>query len=453
FNTRYFRKYDTGNLLIQKDEIMHDLLAWESSSDFPNFVRAKTYADSLSQLRERMNEYTLQNASLHAQRYLDSLLISVQQLEANNELAAVNAFWNAEYQKILGFIKDIKRTDVVKVSSVADRLKKFIDRINSALKTLDQADLQQNIAELEQERAALENLRTTFLRPDNFMLTQSYGLLQLNETDSILVKFTEENLTCPDTLDGIQRYIVAFKEGSADLTVECPNLLNRLHEQLVSLTSPLQQLSLYDHGAKIRASLDSTLAFMEDIKRRYKLNKYQDILLEMKEIDADFHQGLDKVLLYRYITDLKNFVDTVQTEKKLSVLKPLIEDILNPMDTLAARIERGDLHDLEEKLNQFGQRIQKLDSIVAATPIPARIKRQIPQFYPQYEQVFSVVEEMKASFDPREAQALSEARPQIEQALLDALNGYSQRRYVIFAQKHINHGYIHNGEKSWEATE
>ncbi len=443
FNTRYFKKYD--NLMVQKDEISRDLIKFDISNDFPNFNKVKTYVDSLDELRDRINEESLQNSALLAQRYVDSLEYFLPRVETN----AANEFWKTEYQKIFKFISDIKKTDLVKVTSVADRLKKFIDRINTSMKAFLQVDVNQNVTLLSHQKNALGGIYNDFITHDNFLLTQQNGILQLSEVDSILVTFNENNFTCPDTFDGVQRYIVSYQPNQSSLVVECPNLLNTLQNQLVQATTPLSNITSLGYMDKIQFVLDSTIAVMNYAKNRYRLaraDRTGEIILNMKEVIAEM-QSLDNVFFYRYNTRVSSFIDTVKSEKKLSVLKPMIEDILNPMDTLATRIETGNIADLEERLNYFGKKIQELDSL-----IQIRVKRRnVPPFYPIYEKVFEVVREMKTTFNPEDARQLRAAKTTIENALLEALEGYKERVYGVFIKKHINHGYISGGTKSWES--
>ncbi len=444
FNTRYFKKYE--QLMVQKDEISRDLVKFDVSTEFPNFNKVKTYVDSLDDLRDRINEVSLQNSALLAQRYVDSLEYFLPRVETN----AANEFWKSEYKKIFSFINEIKKTDLVKVTSVADRLKKFIDRINTSMKAFLKVDINQNITLLNHQKNALSGIYNDFITHDHFLLTQQNGILQLSDVDSILVTFSEKNFTCPDTFDGIKRYIVSYQPGKATLVVECPNLLDSFQKQLLEATTPLSGLGYLNYMNKIQGVLDSTIAVMTYAKDRYRLaraDKTGEIILNMKELIAEM-KALDNVFFYRYTKKLVNFVDTVKTEKKLSVLKPIIEDVLNPMDTLATRIETGNIADLEQRLTYFGNKIQALDSLIAL-----RVRRRhVPPFYPTYQQVLDLTREMKTTFRPEEAQQLRSSKTTVEKALLETLEGYKERVYGVFFKKHINHGYISGGTKSWEES-
>ncbi|NIU00754.1 MAG: hypothetical protein GWN01_07410, partial [Nitrosopumilaceae archaeon] len=379
FNTRYFKNYD--DLMAQKESIESSLTKFESSSEFPDFCTVKNYVDSLYRLRERMNEYKLQNSALLAKGYVDSLNVFLPSIERG----VVENFWTEEYQKMLNFVRAIKETDIVYKSSVADRLRKFSDRINSSIKDLSKTELQANVQMLKEQKSHVEELHRKFLEPDNFMLTNKYGVLSLDETDSLLINFSEENFYDPDTFDGQQRYIVAYNNDTGNLTVESPNLLDDFQNKLLEATNPIRDLPLFSYPQKVRNSLDSTIVVMNETKSTYRLNRYQEVLLDMKELIAEM-QELNDVLFFRYSLNVKTFLDTVQTERRLSVLKPMIEDILNPIDTLAARTETGNVSDLREKLNEFGNKIQALDSLIQ-DQTPSRISSRIDPFYDSYKEV------------------------------------------------------------------
>lgn len=446
FNSRYFTKYD--HIKSASEEVVSSLPRFSNSVDFPNFCNVKSYVDSLSHLKERINDYKLQNAALEAQRYLDSLMVYAGKMELN----VVNEQWKMEYDKISALLKDIKKTDIVLVSTVADRTKKFSDRIKSSMQELDKINFNQSIETLHSQREYLEQVYQSFISADNFLITQNFGQLKLNEIDSSLINLNEANFYSPDTLGGRERYIVHFKEGSPSIIIESPELLKEFQAELIRATEPLQNLSVYPLTGTIQSAIDTTIAVMNAAKDEYKLSRYStEVLLNMKELIAEMQQDMDNVKFYRYTKHLKTFVDTVQTERRLSALKPMIEDILNPMDTLAANLEHADPSGIVKKLNYFGGKIQSLDSLIQATSqIPANVRRQIPAFYSTYEKVYDSVERIRTTFNPQDAQKIRAASDAIEAALLNVLEGHEERVNFVFYKKHKNHGYVENGTKSWE---
>ncbi len=259
--------------------------------------------------------------------------------------------------------------------------------------------------------------------------------------DSVLLNFNEKNFICPDNH---KPYIVVVRGGH--LTIECPNLLDEFQQELQQEVAPIADLQVFQFISEVDTLLDSTFQSMDQV--RPLIRRYTDILLDMKELMAEL-QGF-KVNSYQYTKDVKRFVDTVQVEKRLSVLKPLIEDILNPMDTLATRLETHNFSDIEEKLNYLGTKIQKLDSLIENTKLPRRVRAKVVKFYPVFAPIFDILNQLKTAGDSREAEALRTAARAIEKSLLQVLNGYRERMYVIFYKKHMNHGYIKDRLKSWE---
>jgi len=444
FNARYFEKYE--NIAAEAKNINASVNKFANNPDFPAFNHVRVYIDSLSILSDRVNEYKLQNAAQFAQQYIDSISSYL----SNMELNKVQSEWAENYNKINSFVKDVKKTDIVLVSSVADRLKKFIDRINTSMSDLEKINPRQDVALLNRYKSAVSRVYSMFINPENFLVSQNDGILQLDEKDSILVKLSESNFYDPDTIDGVQRYFVAY--DGTNLVVESPNLSGMFHSDLETAVQPIQNLSFFSGINNLRASLDSTINEMNAAKDKYRLSRYStELLLDLKEVIAEM-KDLNNIRFYRYANNIKNFVDTVKTERRLSVLKPLIEEILNPMDTLATHIETRNISDLEDRMNYFGEKLKKLDSLVAENPkMSSRTKRQIPSFYGMIETATHDVHDLKSALNPADGAKLRAAGKEIESALLKALNGYKEKVYMVFSKKHINHGYVENGEKSWES--
>jgi hypothetical protein len=161
-------------------------------------------------------------------------------------------------------------------------------------------------------------------------------------------------------------------------------------------------------------------------------------------------ENIYNVFFYKYSKDYTTFANTLNSEKKLSVLKPMIEDILNPMDTLAMRIRTNNISDLEEELLSYNKELNNLDSLVAASRLSSRVKRNIKSYSEAFQPALDILDQIKSSFNPSFADAMSDARRALESDLLGALEGKEEPMYVIFNKKHINHGSIKNGETSWE---
>ncbi|NOX36695.1 MAG: hypothetical protein GXO78_04080 [Calditrichaeota bacterium] len=434
-NERYFRKYE--EILNEKDAISTDISRVDNSALFANFSYLKNYVDSLTNLKSNISNYTLQNAALYAKKYVDSISVYLPLIER----AAVYEYWSQLYSRIDAFVKAVEKTDIVRVSSVSDRLKKFLARGDNAIKRLMATELQQSVNHLNDIAGNIQSVYDTYVSPGMFSISQRRGLLKLSEVDSILLTFNESNFMCPDNH---KPYIVVVRGGH--LTIECPNLLDEFQQQLQQAVEPVTNLSVFHYMSEIDTVLDSTYQTMDQV--RPFIRRYTDILLDMKELMAEL-QGFN-VSSYQYAREVKDFVDTVKVEKRLSVLKPMIEDILNPMDTLATRLETHNFSDLEEKMDYLGSKIQKLDSLIENTKLPRRVRAKVVKFYPSFEPVFDILNQLKSAGDSQEAQQLRVAAQAIEKSLVEVLNGYRERMYVIFYKKHINHGYIKDRLKSWE---
>jgi hypothetical protein len=438
-NERYFRKYEELDLIRQ--DIVREMVRLDSSILFPNFSQAKVFVDSLRDLKETVTDYSLQIATDRAIRSLDSLSLYYSKIEKNE----LSQFWTGQYSKINGFISEIRNTDISKVSTVPDRLKKFIDQINTNIQMLtsnfDTADKEA----LEVERQNLDELYKKYLSPEFFMLTTSYSLTKLNETDSVLISLTQQNFFCPDAQSP---YII--DTTGIRINIECPNLLDEFAMKFNEDIAPIKDLVVYNQIDNLVNTIDSTKIILD--QNRALLRRNTDILLKIKELQAEFDQ-MKNVFFYRYVKEVAEFIELAENEKQLSILKPAIEDILNPLDTLANRFETSNVVDLEEKLNYFLSNLEDLDELISSTRMSARVRRQVISNAQAFQPAFAILSEIKSSLSSTYVQTFQDVSNKLEDDLLKALEGKSEPVYVIFRREHLNHGYVASGEKSWEQDE
>lgn len=435
-NERYFRRIP--EILQTSQEIIREMSKLDSSIMIPNFSRTKLFIDSLRGIRESISDFPLQIAILRAINYVDSINLYFNRIEKG----AVNEFWSEEYKKISQFISDIRKTDINKVSSVSDRLNKFIDQINSNLTSLQSANDSQDRQSLEAERQNLTELHQKFLSPEFFFLTKRYGLASLNETDSILIDLNQDNFYCPDSKE---LYII--DTTNRHLTVESPNLLNLFHKRFLEDVQPIRDFPFYHKINEIDTVFSQTLDRLNNNKNL--LRRYTDLLLNIKEISAEMESPSNSIF-YKYSKNVQEFISLLDHDKKLSVLKPAIEDILNPLDTLATHIQDNDTKDLQELLDYYNDKLLKVDSLIAGTRLPSRLRKKIQSNAEIFKPSFDILAEINKSLDPTYAKALHDAAKSLGKDLLNALEGENETMYVIFKKKHINHGFIKDGEKSWE---
>ncbi|MFZ0389407.1 MAG: hypothetical protein WAN36_03035 [Calditrichia bacterium] len=435
-NERYFR--DHPELLQTSKELVREIMRMDSSAAFPNFSRTKLFVDSLRNLKDRVSEYSLQTGISNAISYTDS--INLYFAKVNKD--AFTDYWQQESNKIRNFIASIRQTDIGTKSSVADRLDKFTDRVDNSVSQLEQIDISQSQQRIAAEKQNLAELHQKFLAPDFFILTKRYGMGSLNETDSILIDFSQNDFYCPDNNEP---YLLDTTGNR--ITVHCPNLLDEFQERFQEDVEPIRNLPAFEGIGQIDTVIARTRRALDN--NRTLVRRNTDLLLKVKEIEAEFND-LENVYFYRYAAAVKAFVELVQNEKKLSVLKPAIEDILNPMDTLAARIEKKDIQDLREKLEQYGDQLSSLDSAIAGYRLSRRDREKVNTLADTFRTASQILDNIDNRFDDSQAEALREASDELEDDLLEALEGVDEPVYLIFNRTHINHGFIRNGEMSWE---
>lgn len=438
-NERYFRRYN--EIAQNAQQIVREMVRIDSSIAFPNFSRTKLFIDSLRYLKEGVSDYQLQIAILKAINSVDSLKLYYTKIEKD----AFNNFWREEHTKISQFISDIRATDISKVSTVPDRLKKFIDQINSSVQILNSANELNDAEAIEVQKQNLTELHQKFLSPEFFILTKRYSLTSLNEVDSILIYVSQEDFYCPDAKES---YLMDTTKKR--LTIECPNLLDIFQKRFKEDIEPIRNVPVYQQVADISDVIERTKLALDT--NRILLRRNTNLLLQIKELTVEM-EDINNVFFYRYVNDTRDFIRSVDEEKKLSIIKPAIEDILNPLDTLGKRIETGNIADLEKKLNYFNDKLQQLDSAITETRLPSAVRRQVVSNTAPFQEVFNIVKEIKGSFTKEDADAFEDTSEELEETLLNALEGENENMYIIFNKKHINHGYIKGGEKSWEAED
>ncbi len=436
-NRRYFKKYE--NILNTSEELQSELNKVNHSATFVNFTMVKLYVDSLDYIRDHISDYPLQNAIVYIRAYADSIKSYLPTVEK----APFYDYWTTQKMNVTAFVDTINRTDIKTVSSVGDRLLKFLSRADKAVEAFMQADLQTDTRRLDSTMASVDELHQMFLSTDLFALTQRRGLQKLNETDSILLNLNESHFSCPDAQE---RYLIAFNKAS--ITVECPNLLDNFQANLQQHVEPIRNLAIYAGLDTLQAAIDSLHTILYETRTLYR-RASTDILLDIKEILNEL-EHIGDIPSISFINDVRTFVDTVQVEKKISVLKPMIEKTTGSMDTLAVIVEQKNLSDIENKIADLKNSILKLDSTIAATKLPRKVRARVVEYSPSFHIVESAFQHLVSSLNPDDGQKLRQASKEVGQDLIDVMNGYKERVYVIFYKKHINHGYIKDRYKSWE---
>lgn len=435
-NERYFQKYE--NLDQVQKEIFMNLTRFDSSAAFPRFCEMHTYVDSLNELKDRISQYRLQNAAYFTQNHIDSLTSVLPRLEKN----AVADFWNNLHARINRFVNDALKTDINRVTNVIDRLQRFNDRINSSMNIFLKSDLHADREQLSAYQSRMDEIYQKLISSEHFQLTQRFALLELTTVDSVLLNLSPDNFICPDSKE---RYIVSI--DNVGLTIESPNLLDEFAEKNRQIVEPIRDLPLYDSVKDFEDILDSTHNAMTETVPL--IRRYGNILLNIKEIQAEM-QNLKTLETFLVLKNLRTLTDTIQVEKRISVLEPMIEANWGSMVRFAGKIRNQDINELSEKVEYIGGKIQELDSALSSNAVPSRIRNQVQPFYPVYEPIFQALQGMKNAMNDEVATKIETAARGLRRSVEQVFNGYEEPVYVIFSKKHINHGYIQSGVKSWE---
>jgi len=435
-NERYFRKNE--QIATTSDEIIRDMMSLDSSTLFPNFSRSKLFVDSIRTLKESITDFSLQIAVLRAINSTDFLSRYYPKIERD----ALSKFWKDESAKITKLIADIRATDIAKVSSVADRLAKFIDQMNTNMRLFNASNASNDGQILEVEKQNLKELYQKFLSPDFFTLTQDASLPTLSENDSDIINLTQNNFICPDIK---KPYLIDTQKTG--ITIECPNLLDDFQKEVQTCIDPIRDLSLFERITRMAGIIENTKIVLDE--NGEELKRYTGVLLKIKKLQSEFEE-INSIHFYRYAREIYEFIQLANSEKRLSVLEPAIEDILNKIDTLVTHLEMADVSDLEKKIDYYQQKLQEIDLTIAEMKLPVNVRNRIKSNVEPFQAIYPLLEEVKNTFDAAHNTELRKTAKSLEKALVKVREGRKQSVYVIFSREHTHHGNITAGKKSWE---
>lgn len=178
--------------------------------------------DSLNQIKQTLTDYSLQVNTLKIISVIDSLEKYLQNVDPNKAKES----WQTLSQRIQEFDKNVKRSPINRVSSVADRVEDFRKRVDDSFEKLSMLDLQAELASIRGINQKIKEMYQKFLKDYN--VTSQLALSKLSEADSLIVHLTEKNFYSP--VNG-QMYKLLFDADSQFVKVESPVLLDELKEK------------------------------------------------------------------------------------------------------------------------------------------------------------------------------------------------------------------------------
>ncbi|NOX90840.1 MAG: hypothetical protein GXO77_17710 [Calditrichaeota bacterium] len=434
-NNYHFRTIDEIN--NEANELKIQLGNFENSPEYPEFVRVLNYIDSLLQVRQTISDNTLQVNALKIAYITDSLQVYLKKVNP----VVLKERWAPLSDRLEKFIKMIKHSELVRVTSVADRLEDFKKRVDDSFNQLQNIDINTEVEKINVLRQRLDEMYQRFLKDYN--ITSQLALNRLPEADSLIIHLTETNFYSPIN---DQRYKMIFDQDSQFVKIESPVLLDELKEKAQPIVDEINNLPFLNLMGQYVAMTDSVLKKANLVRRNFRKNT--DLFIVYKELEdlQSRYQNLSIMEAYRNLAD---FVEITPKCESYSRIKELVEKGLTAAqiyDQVYAEnvfTNLDSLHsDVQKKLNEFNELLLK---------IKKRNRRaKIETFEGEQRTLDSLLTAFKNAKDDQLLNNLKKIEKQLEDLYVFASEGKKIRVYGIFDKEIKNFGYIYKDVRSWE---
>jgi len=432
-NKRNFKPHE--DIKNEADYLKMQLGQLNVSAQFPNYVSAAAYLDSLGELRRAITDFKLQVAGAKAKNYTDTLQV----LLPHVNVPALKEAWMPLSKRLEKFIKMVKRSDVVKVSSVADRVQDFKNFVDESFVRAEKAKVEQDLQTAQQKHQELANLYQTFLK--DFIVTTKLAVLRLSEADSLVLHLTQDNFYSPVNKE---MYKIMILDDSTSVKVESPVLLKEIKEKALPIAEEVGALPALP---RIKAYLD-TLSTLEnkglEIKR--KLRRNTDVFIAYKSLQEVIGRFSDISFISAY-KDLQTFAQAVPVSESFSEIKSTAQNALTGVQLFKQAYTEQVFGNLDSLHLQVKQGLQEFDSVLAKV---RRLPKGVQDFHKDITMLDSMLQQIKKIEDPTFTDHLGKIEKNLEDLYLFASKGKTIRVYGVFSKKIKNFGYIYRDTKSWE---
>ncbi len=434
-NNYHFRTIDEIN--NEANELKIQLGNFENSPEYPEFVRVLNYIDSLLQVRQTISDNTLQVNALKIAYITDSLQVYLKKVNP----VVLKERWAPLSDRLEKFIKMIKHSELVKVTSVADRLEDFKKRVDDSFNQLQNIDINTEVEKINTLRQRLDDMYQRFLKDYN--ITSQLALNRLPEADSLIIHLTETNFYSPIN---DQRYKMIFDQDSQFVKIESPVLLDELKEKAQPVVDEINNLPFLNLMRQYIMMTDSVIKKANLVRRNFRKNT--DLFIVYKELE-DLHGRYQNLSIIEAYRDLADFVEITPKCESYSRIKELIEKGLTAAriyDQVYAENVFTNLDslnsDVQKKLNEFNELLLK---------IKKRNRRaKIETFEGEQRTLDSLLTAFKNAKDDQLLNNLKKIEKQMEDLFVFASEGKKIRVYGIFDKEIKNFGYIYKDVRSWE---
>lgn len=434
-NRRNFKPFE--NIFNEAEDLKMQLRQLSTSEKYPNFVAAAAYLDSLIDIQRNATDYTLQALGLRAKALTDSIVA----LLPNVDLNGLGQEWAPLSDRIAKFEKTVLRSELVKVTSVADRVRDFRKKVDQTFDNSKKIILDQNMQHAKEVNDKLTGLYQEFLK--NFTVTSKHAMFRLSVADSLILHLTEDNFYSPVNHE---MYKIIIDDDSSAVKVESPVLLKEIKEMASPIAQEIREL---EPMAEVKAYLDS----LEMIKSkayaiRKKIRRNTDIFIKYKEVEEVIGQFNDVGFISAY-HDLDHFMNLVDSTESFSEIKNASENALTGIRLWEQAYSENVFGKLDTVHNDLKKKLTEFNELLASIK---RLPKGIENFEKDITMLDNALGTIKNNSNANTTDLMKKIEQQVEDLYLFAKKGKSIPAYVVFKKKIKNFGYIYRDSKSWEES-
>ncbi len=423
----------------EANELKIQLNNFMNSPEYPEFVTVVTYLDSLLDIRQTLTDFTLQ---VNAQR-IKNVTDSIQVYMAKLNIPKVNKNWRPLSERIAKFIKMVKHSELVRVTSVADRLADFRKLIDDSFDNLLKLDMNTQLEQLKQRTQKFETLYQTFLK--DYSITTQFALSKLSESDSLIIHLTEQNFYSPVNH---QMYQLMFDADSQFVKVESPVLLDDLKQRAMKVVDEVNQLPFLNTMHDYLHLLDSIKTKTDMIRKKFRKNT--DLFIAYKEIEdlVNRYNNISVVEAYRNLEDFRTITPKCRS---FSTIKDMVENSLKGIQIYEQAYSENVFGNLDSLHLKVGKKIDEIDQILEKiNKRRRRRKAKVQNLEPEKMALDSLLSALKSHKDAAMIDKMKQIETQLKDIFIFAQKGKKIRVYGVFNKKIKNFGYIYKDIKSWE---
>lgn len=433
-NGRYFKI--NNKILSTSEDLIAKLSVFQSDVNHSNYTLCISYLDTLYQLRRDMSDYSLQTAAAKSANITEKANSFLKDIEIEN----ISSEWLELSARIKDFRLEVKYDDnVSKNTSVSDKLKDYVEKIDLKIGKLKSINNSENINSAVASHSKIDEIYKTFL--ENYLITSKYGMYRLSLEDSMVLYISPDNFLSPVSN---QEYVLQINSDSTDIKVESPLLVMELKNQLIPSADKISGLEFTSHYIEFRDSLKAV--YDKGLSIKAVIRRDLDITIKNKEIEETiikYTNGSE----HTAALSLNDFVKVVNGSNSYSELKESIEKGRNAIG-IFKQVYEGNVFDNIDSLNvEMKAHIVEFNKILEG-------KRKLPKEITKFEinafKLDQIADKIKAQASTKNVQLLVELQSDLDEALLFASEGKTISVYGIFEKARENFGYIYKNAKSWE---